>query len=260
MEAMTNVYLTILIPAYNEAKRLPATLRKVEEHCRSSLNEPYEILVVDDGSSDTTVSVVEEMKSQYPALSVHHYNKNQGKGFALKTGMHLARGKFILFSDADLSTPIEELQAFLTKLNEGKHVAIATRKRTGAHILKHQPLWRESLGKTFTWLSNRILGLDFSDLTCGFKAFEAAAGKDIFSRQRIHGWAYDSEILFLAKRSGYDVCEIPVSWINSPESKVRAIPAAFSSLISLFQIRWNWFTGKYAKVNSSESGRIPADV
>lgn len=260
MEAMTNVYLTILIPAYNEANRLAATLRRIEEHCRASLKEPYEIVVVDDGSTDSTVSLVEEMKSHYPVLRVHHYEKNQGKGFALQTGMNLARGRFILFSDADLSTPIEEMQAFLAKLNEGQHVAIATRKKTGANILKHQPFWRESLGKGFTWLSNCILGLNFSDLTCGFKAFEAAAGKDIFSRQRIRGWAYDSEILFLAKRSGYDVCEIPVTWINSPESKVRPIPAAFSALFSLFQIRWNWFTGKYAKVNSSESGRIPADV
>jgi dolichyl-phosphate beta-glucosyltransferase len=260
MAAMTNLYLTILIPAYNEAKRLPATLRKIEDHCRTMLKEPYEILVVDDGSTDMTVQCVEEMKTQYPNLRFHHYEKNQGKGYALRMGMHLARGKFILFSDADLSTPIEEMQSFLTKLNEGKHVVIATRKKTGAHILKHQPLWRESLGKTFTWLSNLILGLDFSDLTCGFKAFEAAVGKDIFSRQKIPGWAYDSEILFLAKRSGYDVCEIPVSWINSPESKVRALPAALSALISLFQIRWNWSTGKYAKVNSSESGRIPADV
>jgi dolichyl-phosphate beta-glucosyltransferase len=260
MEAMTNVYLTILIPAYNEAKRLPATLRRVQDHCRTSLKEPYEILVVDDGSTDTTASLAEEMKSQFATVRVHHYEKNQGKGFALRTGMQLARGRFILFSDADLSTPIEEMHAFLTKLNEGNHIAIATRKKTGAHILKHQPLMRESLGKAFTWLSNCILGLNFSDLTCGFKAFEAAAGKDIFSRQKIRGWAYDSEILFLAKRSGYDVCEIPVRWINSPESKVRTIPAAFSSLISLFQIRWNWSTGKYAKVNSSESGRIPADV
>ncbi len=241
------LYLTILIPAFNEAKRLPDTLRRIENYCRASLKETYEILVVDDGSTDDTVSRVEEMRSQYPNLRVHHYEKNQGKGYAIRTGMQLARGKYILFSDADLSTPIEEMQSFLKKLDEGTRIVIATRKRTGAHILKHQPYWREMMGKIFTWVSNRILGLDFSDHTCGFKAFEAAAGKDVFSRQRIAGWAYDSEVLFLARRSGYDVYEIPVNWINSPESKVQALPAAVTSLISLFQIRWNWFSGKYGE-------------
>ncbi|MCI0414417.1 glycosyltransferase family 2 protein [bacterium] len=246
---MTDVYLTILIPAYNEAKRLSDTLRKIEDYCRASIKEAYEVLIVDDGSTDTTVLLLEELKSQYPNLRLHHYKNNQGKGYALRTGMRLASGKFVLFSDADLSTPIEEMQSFLKKLNEGTQVVIATRKRTGAHILKRQPLWRESMGKTFTWLSNLILGLNFSDHTCGFKAFEVAAGKDIFSRQRIRGWAYDSEILFLATRSHYNVCEIPVRWMNSPESKVRAFRAVFTSLAALLLIRWNWITGKYLKAD-----------
>jgi dolichyl-phosphate beta-glucosyltransferase len=174
--------------------------------------------------------------------------------------MNLVSGKFVIFMDADLSTPIDQLTKFLPKLQEGFQVVIGTRKSSSANIIKHQPLWRESMGKAFTWLSNKILQLDFSDFTCGFKAFESGAGKEIFSRQTIDGWAFDSEILFLAGRLGFNICEIPVTWVNSEESKVRPFRAAVSSFVSLVQIRWKWKTGKYTLRNSRESGRIPADV
>ncbi len=252
--------LTILIPAYNESRRLPATLEKVHSYCAVSLQITYEILVVDDGSTDDTASVVEQMRSRIPNLKVHRYSQNHGKGYALRVGMHLARGRFVVFMDADLSTPIEELERFLQSLNGGAPVVIATRKSPGANITTRQPLIRESMGKAFTWLSNTILGIHFSDLTCGFKAFESSVGKDLFSRQVIEGWAYDSEILFLASRAGYQVIEIPVTWINSPDSRVRMFRDVFSSLTSLLQIRWNWWTRKYELEKSSEPGRIPADV
>lgn len=254
------IYLTILIPAYNESKRLPGTLETIHNYCTASLQETYEIFVVDDGSTDDTAAVVQQMQSRIPNLNVHRYSQNHGKGYALRIGMHLARGRFVVFMDADLSTPIEELERFLPLLNAGTPVVIATRKSPGANITTRQAFLRESMGRTFTWLSNTILGIDFSDLTCGFKAFESSVGKDLFARQKIEGWAYDSEILFLASRSGYRVREVPVTWINSTDSRVRLLRDVFSSLISLFQIRWNWWTGKYALENSSEPGRIPADV
>jgi dolichyl-phosphate beta-glucosyltransferase len=257
---MSELYLTILIPAYNEEKQLPESIQKIDQFCRSHINQPYEILVVDDGSTDKTASVVESIRAQLPSLRVHRYDTNRGKGHAIRCGMSLANGEFVLFTDADLSTPIEEVGRFLQRLEEGAPIVIATRKSAGANILRHQPLWRESMGKVFTWLSNTLLGLHFSDFTCGFKAFQSGAGKQIFSLQKIDRWAYDTEILFLANRLGYQVFEIPVRWVNSPDTKVRAFQDTITSFIALLQIRWNWFTGKYRKANNRESRRIPADV
>jgi len=242
---MQQIYLTVLIPAYNEGKRLPQSLSIIEGYCRNNLDEPYELLVVDDGSVDDTPSMVREMQKQIPSLVLHQYPQNRGKGYALRAGMHLAGGRFILFTDSDLSTPIEELPAFLEKLNDGTPVVIATRKSSGARVVQHQPFWREFMGKAFTWLSNLILGLNVSDFTCGFKAFEASAGKRIFALQKIRRWAFDSEILFLANKLGYAVQEIPVEWRDSPESKVRVVRDTVSSFASLFAIRWNWLKGKY---------------
>ena len=255
-----SIDLTLLIPAYNEAKRLTGSLKTILQYCQDNLNMPYELLIVDDGSTDQTPEVVKQLQSNNPSLVLHRYSQNRGKGHALKTGMAQAKGKYILFMDADLSTPIEHVSEFLVKLREGMQVVIATRKSAGANITKRQPILRETMGKGFTWLSNQILGLRFTDLTCGFKAFESAAGKDLFHRQKIDGWAYDSEVLFLASRAGYKTCEIPVTWVNSADSKVRLGRDTFTSLISLFQIRWNWINGKYTMESSREPGRIPADV
>ena len=244
---MEQIYLTILIPAYNEEKRLPESIRVIDAYCSKHLDQPYELLVVDDGSQDQTASLMREMQKQIPALVLHQYAENRGKGYALRSGMHLAGGQFIVFTDSDLSTPIEEIQPMLEKLKEGASIVIATRKKSGATLVQRQPLWRESMGKVFTWLSNVILGLNFSDFTCGFKGFEAMAGKQIFSLQKIRRWAFDSEVLFLAKQFGYKIVEIPVQWKDSPESKVHVIQDSASSLASLFLIRWNWFTGKYKR-------------
>jgi dolichyl-phosphate beta-glucosyltransferase len=254
------IHLTILIPAFNESKRLPSTLNRIQDYCGTSIHDTYEILVIDDGSTDQTAQLVREMGAQNPNLTVHRYAQNHGKGYALRTGMRLARGRFVLFMDADLSTPIEEMQHFLPKLNDGAQVVIASRKSAGANITRRQPFLRETMGKTFTWLSNTILGLQFTDFTCGFKAFESAAGKDLFARQQIDGWAYDSEILFLAVQQGYRVQEVPVTWVNSADTKVRLLRDVFSSLKGLIQIRWYWATGRYSVEKSRESGRIPADV
>jgi dolichyl-phosphate beta-glucosyltransferase len=240
------IHLTILIPAYNEARRLPDTLTKIEQYCSSYLDQPYELLVVDDGSFDETSLRVRDLQKQIPSLVLHRYEKNHGKGYALRTGMNLAGGQFILFTDSDLSTPIEELPAFLKRLSDGDAVVIATRKNPEASILQRQSLWRESMGKAFTWLSNTILGLNVSDFTCGFKGFEKVAGKRIFEMQKVNRWAFDSEVLFLAHKLGYRIREVPVHWKNSPESKVRIVRDTISSLLALFLIRWFWLTGKYS--------------
>jgi dolichyl-phosphate beta-glucosyltransferase len=173
------------------------------------------------------------------------HSPNRGKGFALRGGMLEAEGEYVLFSDADLSTPIEELDRFLVRLEQGSPVVIGTRKHREAEIMKRQPIWRETMGKIFTGISNLVLGLHVSDFTCGFKAFHRAAARRLFGTQKIDRWAFDSEILFLARRYGYPVTEIAVRWINSPDSKVRVLRDSVTSFLALFKIRWNAWTGKY---------------
>lgn len=241
---MPEPFLSIVIPAYNEARRLPDTLRNMETYLKK-LGKEYEILVVDDGSSDNTATIVKIWQQEIPSLKLIPVLKNRGKGHAVKLGMLRAEAQYILMSDADLSTPIEELDRFLPLLKEGFAVVIGTRKHQEARILQRQPRWRESMGKAFTWISNIVLGLHISDFTCGFKAFDRKAAKDIFAKQIIDRWAFDSEILYLANRSGYMIAEVPVRWANSPETKVRIIRDTIESFLSLFQIRLNRVRGKY---------------
>jgi len=237
-------FLTIVIPAFNEALRIPATLRTIATHLNQS-GKGYEIVVVDDGSSDETRTVVKSLQSEIPCLRLFSYAPNRGKGYAVKFGILEAHGKYILMSDADLSTPIEELDLFLPYLLDGTSIVIGTRKHAQAQILRHQPIWRESMGKVFTHVSNLILGLHRSDFTCGFKAFEQSAAKRIFSKQRIRHWAFDSEVLFLAERENYEVVEVPVRWINSPETKVHIVKDTLITFFSLWKIRYDSFRGKY---------------
>ena len=180
-----------------------------------------------------------------PCLQLLRSDRNYGKGHAVKMGVLHSTGSYVLMSDADLSTPIEEFDRFLPFLESGFKVVIGTRKKGEAQILLHQPFWRESMGKVFTELSNIFLGLRVSDFTCGFKAFERQAGQQIFSRQRIDGFAFDSETIFLANQLQFTIKEIPVIWKNSPDTRVRIVRDTFLSLYSLFQIRWNHISGKY---------------
>jgi dolichyl-phosphate beta-glucosyltransferase len=237
-------FLSIVIPAFNEALRIPATLRTIATYLQESA-KTQEILVVDDGSTDETQKVVQSLQSEIPSLRLLSYAPNRGKGYAVRFGILEARGKYILMSDADLSTPIEEFDRFLPYLQDGAAIVIGTRKLLGAQILRHQPLWRETMGKAFTHISNLILGLHRSDFTCGFKAFEQSAAKQIFSRQRIERWTFDSEILFLADRQHYKVVEVPVRWMNSPETKVHVLKDTLISFFSLWKIRFDSLRGKY---------------
>ncbi len=237
-------FLTIVIPAFNEALRIPATLKNIATYLKES-GKDYEILVVDDGSSDGTRDIVKALESELPSLRLLSYAPNRGKGYAVRFGILEARGRYILMTDADLSTPIDELDRFLPYLLDGTSIVIGTRKHSQAEILRRQPLWRESMGKAFTHISNLILGLHRSDFTCGFKAFEQSAAKRIFSRQRIRRWAFDSEILFLADREHYSVTEVPVRWMNSPETKVHILKDTLITFFSLWKIRLDFIRGRY---------------
>lgn len=237
-------FLSIVIPAYNEALRIPETLRTTATYLKQS-GKSHEILVIDDGSTDQTQDVVKSLEPEIPSLRLIPYTPNHGKGYAVRCGILEARGKYILMSDADLSTPIEEFDRFLPYLMNGASIVIGTRKHSQAQILRHQPFWRESMGKVFTYISNLILGLHQSDFTCGFKAFEQSAARQIFSRQRIERWAFDSEILFLADRQHLSVIEVPVRWMNSPETKVHIVKDTLITFLSLWKIRFDFLRGKY---------------
>ncbi len=237
-------FVSLVIPTYNEEKRLKDSLISIQKYIGE---KPYsvEIIVVDDGSIDETISVARECLNGNCRHSILTSSRNGGKGYAVKKGILNAKGKYIVFMDADLSTPIKELDRFLKILEEGCDVVIGTRKNREASVMKRQPLYRELLGKGFTFLSNMLLVEGVSDFTCGFKGFKKEAGQDIFRRQLIQNWSFDAEILFLAKKLGYKIKEIPVTWFDAEGSKVRLSRDIIGSLNGILRIRLNYVFGIY---------------
>lgn len=244
MEPKAPAYLSLVIPAFNEDRRIGQSLDRILSFFRGQ-SYTFEIIVVDDGSTDRTIEVVRGFAVSEPAIRVEPQPRNCGKGEAIRKGMLLAGGKYLFFSDADLSVPIEAVPDFLSRLEAGYEVAVGSRRIEGAVIEVHQPMHRELMGKVFTRVSNLILGLGLKDFTCGFKAFRRDAARDLFSRQRLGGWSFDSEILYLAKRKGYRVAEVPVVWRNDEATKVRLGRDVVRSFVDLWSIRINHALGKY---------------
>lgn len=231
----TQPFLSIIIPLYNEVTRLK-NLIKVYDFFESN-NINYEIILVNDGSNDKTLSYLKKFPKKYKYQLVS-YKVNMGKGHAIKEGMLAANGKFRLFTDIDLSTPIEEFNKFIPYLNK-YDLIIGSRKTKGSTLKKRQPLIRESLGKVFTLVSQTILNLETSDFTCGFKCFSQKAAIEIFNKQTVNRWGFDSEILFLAKKLRFKTKEVPVTWFDDPRSKVKFPQAIISSIADLIKIRLN---------------------
>lgn len=238
---MKQLNLSIIIPLFNESKRIHNLQTVLEYLNRKKISS--EIIVVNDGSTDDSLKKLEGFKHD-SKLKIISYSVNKGKGYAIKEGVLKAQGEFILFTDIDLSTPINELDNFLT-LTDFYEVIIATRKMSGSKVLTRQLPLRESLGKVFTLLSQLVLGLNVSDFTCGFKLFSRKAGKEIFSKLTINRWGFDSEILFIAKKMGYKIKEVGVSWKNDPLTKVKFPQDAIKSLAELIKIRINDLKGLY---------------
>jgi len=237
------IYLTILIPSYNEGKIIEKTTKEVSGFLAKG-KYSWEIIVVDDGSSDNSVNIVRNL--QLPKVKLISYKINRGKGGALKEGIKNSKGKFIIFTDADLSVPIDTVDMFLKKLeNRESDVVIGTRKIGSAKVLTHQPCLRENLGKGFTLITRFITGVNVSDFTCGFKGFSSESAKKIFGHALIARWAYDAEILFLAKKYGYIISEVPVTWINRKDTRVKLGNAIITSFIDLIKIKLNDWSGKY---------------
>jgi dolichyl-phosphate beta-glucosyltransferase len=236
--------LSVVIPMYNETSRISDTIPSLLAYF-SGQPYKYEFVIVDDGSTDGTAELARKLFAPAENVRVLEKRPNKGKGSAVRAGMLTAKGKVVLFCDADLATPPGELDKFWRWLDAGYDVVIGSRKMEGANITRHQPKWRESLGKVFTWLTNRLATRGISDVTCGFKCFSRDAARELFSRARLNDWSFDAEVLFIAQRRGYRVKEVPVTWHDKPGTKVRLLQDATRSLAGLMKIRLNGLRGKY---------------
>jgi len=230
------------VPAYNEERRLGPTLERMRAFLKG---RRYEVLVVDDGSSDGTVALVRAMAKRWPALKLRPLGINQGKGAAVRHGVATARGKRILFSDADLSTPIEELPRLEAALKAGAAVAIGSRALDRARTSVHQPFYREAGGRVFNTVVQALTVPGIEDTQCGFKLFDGAAAKRLFVQQQVTRFGFDVEVLYLARKAGYKVAELPVRWVNSPETKVRPVRDGLRAFLDLALIRLYDLQGRY---------------
>jgi dolichyl-phosphate beta-glucosyltransferase len=243
--------LSIVIPAYNEERRLPQTLDSIFAYLRG---RPYraEVIVVDDGSSDGTAQIVNTAREKYPGLRLLSNDGNRGKGFSVRHGMLDARGEIALFSDADLSTPIEETGKLLASIQEqGYDAAIGSRAVDRSLIQVHQSVLREQAGIFFNRMVRWIMGIQFSDTQCGFKAFRRERTRIIFEQQRIERFGFDPEILFLAQRNGLRVAEVPVRWSHDAATKVNVATDGIRMFLELLLIRWNAIRGYYPRARRS---------
>jgi len=251
-----SVSLSVIVPVYNEALRFREPLGIIAKYLAAQAYSA-EIVVVDDGSSDDTFHLVTELAPSLPVpVSVHRYTPNRGKGHALKVGFAVANGQRLLFTDADLSTPIETTADLMRALDAGADVAIGSRWLTGADVEKHQPWYREWMGAVFTLLVRALIA-NVSDATCGFKAFEGDVGRDLFSRLRVDDWSFDAELLFLATKRRHRVAQVPVHWEDREGTKVSLLRDAINSLIGLARIRINSATGRY---EVPQPGSTPSEV
>ena len=247
MNRIEGIYLSIVIPVYNEGKRISKTLKGVTSYLRSK-KFTHEILIVNDGSKDDTVQMVRGFfaAEQFDGFSILDFKENRGKGFAVKQGMLSAKGEYILFIDADSSAPIEEFDKFMTEFGKGYDTFIGTRKAKGEVRATNIPFHRKYLGLGFSYLARKFLSTNVWDFTCGFKCYHRNTVKPVFSRQILDGWSFDAEDLFLANKLGFKIKEIPIRWKHYQEdTKVNALKEVFRSGWELIKIRINNLRGLY---------------
>jgi dolichyl-phosphate beta-glucosyltransferase len=243
--SLTAPELSIIIPAFNEESRLPATLEQIASYIGSS-GRQTEVLVVDDGSNDGTAAVAEYFQIKMPSLRVVSNGVNRGKGYSVRHGMQEARGRIALFTDADLSAPIEEAGKLLDAL-ETHDVAIGSRAMDRSLITVHESPFREFAGIIFNKIVRIILWLPFVDTQCGFKAFQRTRCSILFEQQTIERFGFDPELLYLARHHGLRTVEIPVRWGHSPATKVSMLHDSVRMFIDVFTIRWNSLRGRYPR-------------
>jgi dolichyl-phosphate beta-glucosyltransferase len=237
--------LTIIIPAYNEQSRLPGTLDRIIEYMQTAGWERWEIVVVDDGSTDDTAAVAEAAHRANACVRVLRNPGNRGKGYAVRHGMLDSEMEWRLLSDADLSAPIEELGKLWNAVKGAEaSVAIGSRALDRSLIGVHQPGFRETAGKVFNLAMQAFIGLHLRDTQCGFKLFRGDVAKQVFERQQIERFGFDVEALFVARKLGFQIAEVPVRWNHVDGSKVGMLNGA-QSFVDLAKIRWYQVKGKY---------------
>jgi len=235
--------LTVVIPAFNEERRIGKTLEAIHRYFGNK-SVTREIIVVDDGSDDKTAIIVNALKEKIHDLHLVRYYPNRGKGNAVRTGVEKSRGEFILFTDADNSTPIDEFEKFRKLLNQTP-VIIGSRYMTGSDIIIRQPKYRVLIGRLGNFLIRVFLFAEIRDTQCGFKAFQHMAAKEIFSRMKVNRFGFDIELLSIAHLLKYSIHEVPVSWYNSSESRIRPIKDATRTFLELLYIKLNLLSGRY---------------
>ncbi len=241
---MKDCFLSVIIPAYNEEKRLLPTLERVCEYL-STKDFPYEVVVVDDGSTDNTLQITKSIANKNNHINILSNERNSGKGYSVRRGMLSARGEYVFFTDADLSTPIEEIEKCLPYLVNGYDVVIGSRSMPGADIIVHQPWYREKMGKIFNFMVNVVLLRGIVDTQCGFKGFKRDVAKKVFSRCRIDGFSFDVEALYLSRKFDYKIKELPIRWENSTLSKVSPVKHSIQMFRDLLGIKMKDLQGYY---------------
>lgn len=241
---MSNIFFSLIIPAHNEERRLPPTLTAVNAYLEK---QPYssEILVVENGSQDLTAVVVEAFAADHPRVRLLREH-GRGKGLAVRRGMLAARGEYRFICDADLSMPIEEVGKFLPPQLGEYAVAIGSREAPGAQRF-NEPYYRHLMGRVFNGLVKMLAVPGFEDTQCGFKCFRADCARDIFGVQRLDGMSFDVEALYIARKRGYRIVEVPIDWYFRSESRVRLVDDSLRMLLDIMTIRRNWRQGLYAK-------------
>lgn len=243
-----------MIPAFDEEKRLPSTLKTITTWLADGTFANWEIVVVDDGSRDRTAAIVETFSSTHANVRLLRNPGNRGKGYSVRHGMLRASGDWILFSDADLSTPIEEVQKLCdAAMTRDAVIAIGSRALDRSLVSVHQSAFRELSGRAFNLVMRMVTGLPFRDTQCGFKLYRADAAREVFSRQQLDGFSFDVEDLFIARRLGLPAVEVPVRWANVEGTKVRALEG-LRSFSDLLRIRWYGLSGRYRTPAPAHAG------
>lgn len=246
--------LSLIVPAYNEGHRLGVSLYAMVQYLRDS-GLSYEVLVVDDGSTDDTAAVIAAAAVVDPALRAISYAPNRGKGYAVRTGMLAARGEYLMFTDADLSIPITITAEFLEALRQGYDIAIASRWHPNSSNEVPPPLARRLMGSVFRWCVRRLVISDVRDTQCGCKAYRADVARRLFAQSRIERFSFDAEVIFLAARAGYRIKEVPFALHYIPGSSVRPLRDSLLMLRDLVRIRLNAACGVYGRLDTVDLAR-----
>jgi glycosyltransferase involved in cell wall biosynthesis len=236
----------VVIPAFNESARIPATLKEVVASIRRH-GWDAEVIVVDDGSRDNTAQVVLDFAKSAPEVRLMQNQGNRGKGYSVRSGLLAAFGEVVMFTDADLSAPMDEAERLFKAIADGADIAIGSRWLERGRQTHRQPLYRQVLGRCFNAVTRAVMNLPFADTQCGFKAFTRQAAQTVFQLQTIERWGFDPEILFIALKRGFRVDEVPVSWAHDARSKVSYLRDGLRMLQDIAIVRWNALLGKYGK-------------